>query len=170
MSNRWRSRRTKSHAPSPADVVKVRPVDLSDKAEWLRMRAGLWPESREKHEPEIDEFFSSAMHASNVLVAERGDGRLGGFLEVGTRSYADGCSSSPVAYLEGWWVDPDLRRTGVGRRLVSAAEAWARSRGLIEIASDALIENAQGQAAHAALGYQEMERHVCYRKDLTGSA
>jgi hypothetical protein len=37
-----------------------------------------------------------------VFVADRGNGGLGGFLELGQRSLADGCDSSPVAYVEGW--------------------------------------------------------------------
>ena len=147
-------------------MVRVREVDLADRAEWLRMRKSLWPAPREDHGPEIDEFFSMATRQSMVLVAEREDGRLGGFLEAGTRSYAEGCSSSPVGYIEGWWVDPDLRRTGVGGLLVAVAEAWARSRSLSEIASDSELTNEPGQVAHRALGYQETERLVCFRKKL----
>jgi hypothetical protein len=42
-----------------------------------------------------------------------------------------------VAYLEGWYVDRDVRRHGIGAALVHAAEAWARERGYRELASDA---------------------------------
>ena len=62
--------------------------------------------------------------------------------------------------------DPDLRRSGVGAVLVAAAETWARSLGLTEMASDAELTNEQGQAAHRTLGYQEVERTVCFRKQL----
>ena len=101
-----------------------------------------------------------------VFVAERPDGTLGGFLEAGTRPYAEGCHTSPVGYIEGWYVDPDLRREGVGRALVEAAEAWARGIGLQEMASDALIDNEVSHQAHLALGYREVERIVCFHKDL----
>ncbi len=148
------------------EEAKIRPVDLEDKTEWLRMRASLWPASRDDHEPEIERLLSRATRTSIVLVAEREDGRLGGFLEAATRPYAEGCSSSPVGYIEGWWVDEDLRRTGVGPLLVGAAEAWARSQGLTEMASDSELTNEQGQAAHRTLGYQEVERIVCFRKQL----
>jgi aminoglycoside 6'-N-acetyltransferase I len=59
-----------------------------------------------------------------------------------------------------------VRRRGVGRALLNAAEAWARDRGHTEMASDALIENAVSHAAHARAGYVEVERAVRFRKDL----
>jgi aminoglycoside 6'-N-acetyltransferase I len=71
-----------------------------------------------------------------------------------------------VGYIEGWWVDPDLRRRGVGASLIAAAEDWARSLGVTEMASDSELGNEEGQAAHHALGYQEVERTVCFRKQL----
>ena len=64
-----------------------------------------------------------------VFVLERPDGRLGGFLEAGTRKYAEGCVTAPVGYIEGWFVDENLRRQGHGHELVNAAEDWARSQG-----------------------------------------
>jgi aminoglycoside 6'-N-acetyltransferase I len=101
-----------------------------------------------------------------TFVVERTGGGLGGFIEVSLRNYAEGCITSPVAYIEGWYVDPDLRRKTVGRQLVSAAETWAREHGLTEIASDTQIENTVSIHAHTRLGYEEVERLVCFRKRL----
>ena len=101
-----------------------------------------------------------------VLVADRGDGTRAGFVEIGSRNYAEGCDSTPVAYLEGWYVDRDVRRTGLGRSLVVAAEAWAIEHGFSEIASDTELANGASLLAHLALGYEEVERQICFRKRL----
>jgi aminoglycoside 6'-N-acetyltransferase I len=145
--------------------VNIRPYDSADFAEWLRMRRALWPEIEPAGEAkDAAEWLARADAA--VLVAERPDGGLGGFVEVGARAYADGCETSPVAFLEGWYVDPDVRRGGIGARLVEAAEAWARGRGYSEFASDALLDNTVSHRAHEALGFVEVERAVRYRKVL----
>ena len=57
--------------------------------------------------------------------------------------------------------------TTARRTLVEAAEAHARKAGYREIASDADIANLASQAAHRALGYEEMERIVCFRRSLS---
>lgn len=101
-----------------------------------------------------------------VLVADRGDGTLAGFVELGSRNYAEGCESSPVAYLEGWYVDPDTRRGGLGRRLQQAAEGWAVANGFTEMASDTELHNDVSLEAHKALGFEEVERQICLRKRL----
>jgi aminoglycoside 6'-N-acetyltransferase I len=130
------------------------------------MRRALWPH----HAPDVDAADAAAWWArpdAAVLVAVRpGCSALAGFAEVGARDYADGCETSPVAYLEGWYVDPDVRRTGVGAALMRAAETWARDQGYAELASDALLENTASQRAHTALGFAEVERAVKYRKVL----
>jgi aminoglycoside 6'-N-acetyltransferase I len=146
--------------------VIIRRATPSDYEEWLRLRRALWPDtSVEEHHQEMADFLREDAEMV-VFVGARPDGRLGGFVEAGTRPYAEGCSTSPVGYVEGWYVDPDLRRTGVGRALVEAAEAWARERGLREMASDALIDNEVSYQAHLALGYREVERIICFHKDL----
>jgi aminoglycoside 6'-N-acetyltransferase I len=145
------------------DIREYRPADLP---EWLRMRRALWPDIVGGDEAADAEEWLARPDAV-VLVAERpGGARLAGFAEIGTRLYADGCDTSPVAYLEGWYVDPDARARGVGAALVRAGEAWARTRGYRELASDALLENTDSQRAHEALGFAEVERAVRYRKDL----
>jgi aminoglycoside 6'-N-acetyltransferase I len=101
-----------------------------------------------------------------VFVAERPEGSVCGYVEVGSRKYADGCNTSPVGYIEAWYVDPDMRRSGYGRALLEAAESWARSRGYSEIASDALLDNTVSYTAHIRSGYSEVERVVQFRKSL----
>jgi aminoglycoside 6'-N-acetyltransferase I len=63
-------------------------------------------------------------------------------------------------------VEPALQGRGIGRALVEAAEAHTRAAGHHEIASDAELENTDGIAAHVALGYEEVERMVCFRRSL----
>jgi aminoglycoside 6'-N-acetyltransferase I len=71
-----------------------------------------------------------------------------------------------VAYLEGWYVDPDCRRQGLGGRLVAAAEPWAKARGCREFASDTHVENLVSRAAHRALGFEEGQAVVHFRRAI----
>jgi aminoglycoside 6'-N-acetyltransferase I len=146
--------------------VRIRAYVLSDDREWLRMRCLLWPgDSPEAHQTLMAAWL--ARPDATVLMAEQPDGDgLAGFAEVGARPFADGCDTSPVAYLEGWYVDPDMRRQGVGAALIHAAEVWAREQGYREFASDALLDNADSQRAHESLGFIEVDRAVRYRKKI----
>jgi len=95
------------------------------------------------------------------------DGQTQGFVEVALRTdYVNGTKSTPVAFLEGIYVVPGARRQGVARELVAAAESWAGSRGCREFASDALLENEASHAMHRALGFQESQRVVFFRKQV----
>lgn len=150
---------------SDAPAIEVRPATEADKPEWLRMRCLLWPgEDPKRMALEQDSILKNAR--TPVFVARRPDGRLGGFLEAGTRDYVDGCDGSPVGYIEGWFVDEDLRRLGVGRALVGAAEDWARGCGLQEMGSDAHVDNQVSILAHLALGYRDHEHLVHFTKRL----
>jgi aminoglycoside 6'-N-acetyltransferase I len=144
----------------------VRPAEASDRSEWVRMRYALWPDADAlEHEKEVDEFLAGLGLLRLVLVAERPTGGASGFLELSVRPYAEGCTGA-TPFVEGWFVDPDQRGRGIGRALMAAAEEWARAQGFMEIASDAELENAEGIAAHASLGFEEAGRIVSFRKDL----
>ena len=103
---------------------------------------------------------------AGIIVTERPGGGLCGFVEVSIRDHAEGCSSRDVGYIEGWYVDVDSRRKGIGGDLVRAAEDWARARGCDEMGSDTDSDYPISPAAHAALGYQEVRRYIHFRKDL----
>lgn len=101
-----------------------------------------------------------------VFVAERPDGSVCGFVEAGSRPYVDGCNTSPVGYIEAWYVEPDVRRSGYGRALIEAAESWARGKGYSELASDALLDNTVSYEAHLRSGFSVVDRVVQFRKAL----
>jgi aminoglycoside 6'-N-acetyltransferase I len=153
--------------------VQIRTARASDLDQLAGLLEALWPESSaEEHAQELRLLLGGKADVVltmpiALLVAEASDGRLVGFLEVDLRSHADGCSpSQPVGYVEGWYVSDDYRQRGVGKKLLAEAEAWARSHGCVEMASDALIANEQSQRAHEALGYEVVDRCVHYRKKL----
>lgn len=146
--------------------MSVRAATSVDMPAWQRFRRALWPEVAEGAvEDEECERMLSQTDKFAVFVSESDD-RLTGFIEASLRDYADGCDTSPVGCVEGWYVEPHARRTGIGRQLVAAAEDWARSKGCTEMASQALLNNADGRHAHEHLGYDEVEQQVCYRKYL----
>jgi aminoglycoside 6'-N-acetyltransferase I len=146
-------------------VTRVRGFVEGDRPEWLRMRRALWDDCPDERQgSEMDGILRG--ESEEVFFAERPGGGLCGFVEASIRPWADGCDDRPVGYVEGWYVDPDVRRRGVGRALVETAETWARSRGCRQMASDAELWNDVSHRAHGALGYQETARLVLFKKDL----
>jgi aminoglycoside 6'-N-acetyltransferase I len=115
----------------------IRRATPEDKPEWLHMRQGLWPDApREYLELDLD------------------------------RAYAEACDTSPVGYIEAWYVDPHVRGQKLGRELVHAAEHWAREKGVTEMASDTWLGNEASIQAHYRLGYWEVDRLVHFVKKL----
>jgi|SRR5271165_346049 len=146
----------------------IRTFRDSDKPEWLRMRRALWPAlaSDAVLEARDGEQWLARKDAA-IFVFDPGiSDRLGGFLEVGERPFADGCNSSPVGFIEGWYVDPAFRGQGIGRALMRAAEHWSLTSGYCEIASDTHLESSESQAAHLKAGFAEVERVVRYKKAI----
>lgn len=145
--------------------MRIRSVENGDAIVWEGMRNKLWPSEPGEHAAEIAAYFE-APGEGQVLIAETEDGEPAGFAELSIRSYAEGCYSGRVGYLEGWFVDERFRRRGVGAALVEASLEWARGKGCAEFASDTEIDNDVSAAAHRALGFEEVERIICFRRGL----
>ena len=145
----------------------VRPLRETDLEEWLRLRKKLWDETGDDDQrSEMVDILDHFDESQYVLFAQTGDGQLAGFLEVSIRPFVEDCHTDHVGYLEGWYVEAAWRRRGVGKALVTAAEAWARAQGCTEFASDALLDNKISEAAHLALGFEETEQIRCFKKNL----
>lgn len=144
----------------------IRPAAEADLDAWSEMRAALWPElDVVGHRAEAAEALDGEDLAS--VVAEAPDGTLAGFAEAALRrDYVNGCDTSPVAFVEGLYVRPEHRHAAVGRALCAAIADWGRALGCAELASDALLDNADSHAFHQAVGFEETERVVYFRLTL----
>ena len=146
--------------------MEIAPCTLADLDDWAAMRAALWPEEewlREQAEAMLT--LPAAETTLNLIARYRG--APAGFAEATLRNdYVNGCEASPVAFLEGIYVHAEYRSNGIARALAEAVADWGRAQGCTEFASDALLDNADSHAFHAAIGFAETERVVYFRKTL----
>jgi aminoglycoside 6'-N-acetyltransferase I len=144
--------------------IAVRKITGEDKAEWLRMRKGIWPEAPDEYlDYDMEDVLSSNQ---SIVFFAMDEGAPIGMIEARLRETAEGCFSTPVGYIEAWFVDEKLRGKGVAGILTNAAENWARAQGCKEMASDTWLENETSIRAHAKMGYAEVERLVHFVKQL----
>ncbi len=148
-------------------MVELREVRETDAQEWFRMRSILWPQYKQDHPGEIKQFFSGdSVDIINTVVLAADDSALVGFLELNIRNFAEGSRSKKLPYVEAWFVDELHRGLGYGKKLMLYAEQWALRQGFSELASDTEIENVRSISMHKHLGFQEIERIVCFLKRL----
>ncbi|WP_369695934.1 aminoglycoside 6'-N-acetyltransferase [Phenylobacterium aquaticum] len=145
--------------------MQTRPAQTDDLDALTALRLALFPDHAAAwHRHELETLIARSDYGVFVSVAATG---LVGFAEVALRrDYVNGCDTSPVAFLEGIYVAPDHRRDGAARALITAVEVWGRVQGCSELASDADLANLDSQRMHAAVGFEETERVVYFRKAL----
>ena len=132
---------------------------------WLSLRCALWPDATESEH--LRDMADVLARGHFVRLAFAPNGLAVGFVEASERrDYVNGTNSSPVAFLEGLYVEPGARRTGFARALVACVERWAAAEGCAELASDSPLENVAAHAVHRSLGFEETERVVYFRRYL----
>lgn len=82
------------------------------------------------------------------------------------RDYVEGTHSTPVGYLEGIFVVPEYRHRGYAKELLKKCELWAKEKGCEEFASDCELDNTSSFNFHKAMGFEEANRIICFRKEL----
>lgn len=78
----------------------------------------------------------------------------------------EGTHSSPVGYLEGIFVVPEYQHKGYAKELFHECELWAKEKGCSEFASDCELDNTNSFNFHIAMGFEEANRVICFRKVL----
>jgi len=145
--------------------IRIAVCAAADLEEWVALRAALWPdEPIDALRTHAEELTRKGGDAVTFLARDRAGAAIGFAEATLRRDYVNGCSTSPVAFLEGIYVAPAWRRCGAASLLCAAIERWGRERGCRELGSDTYLDNAASQKMHEALGFEEMERVVCYRK------
>lgn len=97
-----------------------------------------------------------------LLVAEHA-GRILALCHVYARPALD---KPPEAIVQALVVDHASRGSGVGRAVMTTAEAWARDRGFASVALSSSIARAGAHAFYQTLGYQRTATSYLFRKAL----
>lgn len=136
---------------------------------WLTMRAKLFddedPALLDEEVRQIAKDNTLKSQPFQCLLAFDADTPIG-FIEMTIRSSAEECMSSPVLYIEGWYVEPAHQGKGAGRALMDAAFAWGREQGCQEAASDARPDNTGSISAHQSLGFEDAGVIRCFRRSI----
>lgn len=146
----------------------VESVSANTIESWADQRVALWPdEDAQQLRAEASAFLAKDAGRFATFVARAATGEVAGFAEGSIRhDYVNGTESSPVVFLEGIFVLSEHRRQGIAAALAAAVGEWGRAHGCVEFASDALIDNHASHAFHAAIGFVERERVVCFSRPL----
>lgn len=146
--------------------MKIMPVTEPLLADWLPLRILLWPDHEDAHLLEMRQLLEQP-HTLQLLSYNDQQQAIA-MLEASIRyEYVNGTQTSPVAFLEGIYVLPEYRRSGVATTLVQQVEDWAKQFSCTEFASDAAIDNTISHAMHRTLGFQETERVVYFKKKIS---
>lgn len=95
------------------------------------------------------------------------DGKAVGFAQCQLRTdYVEGTDSSPVGYLEGIFVEKEYRKRGYAKELLKECENWAKEKQCTEFASDCELVNEESLHFHMALGFEEVNRIICFKKEI----
>ena len=103
----------------------------------------LWPDTEYE---ELLEDFTDNINSDNMecflYYDDEANNKYIGFVQASIRfDYVEGSDSSPVAYIEGIYVDDIHRRRGIAHALVKCVEDWGKNMGCSEIGSDCELDN-----------------------------
>jgi ribosomal protein S18 acetylase RimI-like enzyme len=134
------------------DPVAIRAATPADDAALaaLDQRTWSWASSPAPAPPAGTPFFDGRSAPGDVLLAETG-GAIAGYVQIGRPTPVP--SNAHVLMVRGLAVDPDRRGAGIGRALVEAAVAEARTRGGRRLTLRVLGPNAPARAVYAAAGF-----------------
>lgn len=146
-------------------MYRIERISERDLGEWINMMLELWDENTyEALKAEHIELINDSKNGNFICYDED---EAVGFINMSLRrDYVEGSNSSPVGYVEGVYVKPGHRRTGIARKLVDCGIQWAKELGCSQIGSDCVIDNVMSCHFHKGLGFEEAERIVCFIKDV----
>ncbi|MBQ8227935.1 MAG: GNAT family N-acetyltransferase [Clostridia bacterium] len=118
--------------------------------------------------PELDEGFVKIISNNDAVcfIKYVNDTPIG-FAQCQLRhDYVEGTHSSPVGYLEGVFITPEHQHKGYAKDLFNKCELWAKEKGCSEFASDCELDNSDSFNFHMAIGFEEANRIICFKKKL----
>ena len=148
-----------------SDKSMIKRVRIEDAEVLADLAIQMWPDH--VLEDLTEEFRQLVMNDDTVCFIKYVDDKPIAFAQCQLRrDCVEGTKSSPVGYLEGIFVAEGYRKQGFAAELLSECENWAKEKGCSEFASDCELDNADSIRFHMALGFEEANRIICFRKDL----
>jgi ribosomal protein S18 acetylase RimI-like enzyme len=102
--------------------------------------------------------------AESVILVAESEGQLLGFCQL----YPTWCSveAARIFVLYDLFVDEGVRRGGVGRQLMLAAQTFGREAGAVRLDLSTARTNARAQALYESLGWQRDDVYLVYNLSL----
>jgi ribosomal protein S18 acetylase RimI-like enzyme len=97
----------------------------------------------------------SARDQALVLVAERADGAIVGYLYATVEDVSWEDLRGPCGYFHDAWIEDEARRAGAAKALIEFACAHFKERGLPRVVLMTASRNAGAHAAFAKLGFRD---------------
>jgi GNAT superfamily N-acetyltransferase len=153
---------------SSGSILKLEPVEAGDTRfrDWMRRYR-----EETSGEPAADAWLN---HYLEVLFAEQGKRRyiwwgvdasrkVGFAVVVMTKHWAD--QAKTIAQVGEFFIYPEYRREGMGRRMAEALLEWLKANGAVEIQSGVVAGNLRGLRFWEAVGFQIARYALVYRPD-----
>lgn len=140
-----------------ADRTFVRELGAATMGDSVASFRDVIPAMLEASYESLLEFSFAQSHA--LFIAER-EGERTGFLLL-LDSLPDEVTRMPQAFIVYMAVEPSARRSGIGKHLLAAAEAWARARNLPYLGLMVTEENDAARRLYESAGYLTERRLLC---------
>jgi aminoglycoside 6'-N-acetyltransferase I len=125
----------------------------------------LWPEC--DYNEEFISYQAFVDSENDVCYLAQVSGTYVGFIHVSIRTnYVEGANDLPIAYIEAIYVNPNHQRLRIGEFLVKMGVDWAKQKGCKQLGSDTEIYNSKGIDFHKKIGFEEVNRVVCFIKNI----
>ncbi|MFC7405229.1 GNAT family N-acetyltransferase [Georgenia alba] len=144
-------------------MIQIRPIRATDARQVTGLLAQLgYPTEFDEVTSRLSGILGSPWQ--HVLVAVAADGsRLDGYVSVERRLSLSGGERVEITDLV---VDSQVRRSGLGRALVAAAERWALQEGLHTVLVRSNVARGESHPFYAGIGYQRTKTSHTYRKEI----
>lgn len=145
-------------------VSRIRSAGPADAEQIARLAGALgYPNEAEAMRVRLVDLASRSGHWVALACDEQDDATALGWMHVARCITLE---TGEYAEILGLVVDAHVRRGGVGRALVAAAERWARSQRLARITVRSNAARVESHPFYAALGYQRPKSQHVYVKLL----
>ncbi|RRB07603.1 aminoglycoside 6'-N-acetyltransferase [Larkinella rosea] len=145
--------------------LTIVPLSTASISPFTELVLELWPDCNFEEEYENSQTILDS--ATDICYLAQVNDAYVAFIHLTIRhDYVEGAADSPVAYLEALYVKPAYQNHGIGTKLVQLGEEWGRQKGCRQFASDTELTNSASIDFHLKTGFEEVNRIVCFIKNL----